>query len=134
MLKSRKYAAHGVREYWLVDSRDDVISTPALEGGKFGLLGRANRELLVATKVLAGIAIDPAGIFDRAGRQELIRKQGRGRETVGFAVRWQALRRHFLAGMFWFGSGRIRPNWSGLRAAIGPRKIKELCAVGAGSI
>jgi hypothetical protein len=51
-----------------VDPREDGISSWALEGRKFSLLGRASRGSSVTTDVLAGINIDPGEIFDRADR------------------------------------------------------------------
>lgn len=68
VVKFQAYAAHGVREYWLVDPREDEISTWGLEGRRFTLLGRASRGSLVEARILAGIGIDPGEIFGRADR------------------------------------------------------------------
>ena len=68
VVKFQAYAAHGVREYWLVDPREEGISTWTLDRGEFRLLGRASRGSLVTTGVLSGITIDPGELFDRADR------------------------------------------------------------------
>jgi Uma2 family endonuclease len=41
VVKFRDYARFGVREYWLVDPRENSISTWRLESGRYELLGRA---------------------------------------------------------------------------------------------
>ena len=68
VVKFQAYAAHGVREYWLVDPREQEFSTWTLAGSEFRLLGRARRGSTLKTSIHSGIRIDPGEIFDRADR------------------------------------------------------------------
>jgi len=63
VVKFRDYERCAVREYWLVDPRQEHIRTHFLEGGRYvplGVFGRGDR---VITRVLEGLNLDPAGIF-----------------------------------------------------------------------
>jgi Uma2 family endonuclease len=62
-LKFSYYERYGVREYWLVDPRDESIAVYALEEGSYRLLGESRAGELVQTRVLAGLRLDPARIF-----------------------------------------------------------------------
>ncbi len=64
VVKHRDYALYGVSEYWLVDMRDEVISTWRLRDQAYELLGRARRGESVLTNVLEGLKLDPADVFD----------------------------------------------------------------------
>jgi Uma2 family endonuclease len=64
VVKHRDYAVYGVAEYWLVDMREEVISTWGLRDQAYALLGRAPRGKLVTTNVLEGLKLDPADAFD----------------------------------------------------------------------
>ena len=64
VVKHRDYARYGVREYWLVDPREETLSSWTLQAGSFALLGRARRGEIVVTNVLRGLELDPAQVFD----------------------------------------------------------------------
>ena len=63
VVKFRNYAQHGVTEYWLVDPRDNEISTWRLEGDGYVLLGRARPADRVVTDVLSGLELDPGSVL-----------------------------------------------------------------------
>jgi len=63
VVKFQHYAQYGVGEYWLVDPRDNEISTWRLEDNEYVLLGRARPGDRVATKVLSGLELDPSGVL-----------------------------------------------------------------------
>ncbi len=64
VVKHRDYARYGVSEYWLVDMREEVISTWRLRDQGYELLGRAQRGARVLTGILTGLEFDPAEAFD----------------------------------------------------------------------
>ena len=55
--------ATGIEEYWLVDPREEEISTWTLSGGKYELLGRARRGDRVTTRVLEGLDLNPDDVL-----------------------------------------------------------------------
>ena len=66
--KRRVYAEAGVREYWVVDPRQDTVMVLELRGG-----GYAERAILgvgdaLTTPLLPGLAIPLAGIFEHRRR------------------------------------------------------------------
>ena len=63
VVKFNDYARYGVEEYWLVDPREEEISTWSLSGGKYELLGRARRGDRVTTRVFEGLDLDPADVL-----------------------------------------------------------------------
>ena len=63
LVKFRYYERFGVREYWLADPVDSTVAVFGLADDRFELLGRHGRGQLVETRVLAGLALDPARIF-----------------------------------------------------------------------
>lgn len=62
-LKFGYYERYGVREYWLVDPREESIAVYALEDGRYRLLGEFRAGEIVQTRVLAGLELDPARVF-----------------------------------------------------------------------
>ena len=54
----------GVAEYWLVDPRDNEISTWRQDGDDYLLLGRARPGDRVVTEVLSGLELDPGSVLD----------------------------------------------------------------------
>lgn len=64
VVKHRDYARYGVSEYWLVDMREELISTWRLQGQAYELLGRAQRGGQVVTGIFEGLELDPAEAFD----------------------------------------------------------------------
>lgn len=63
VVKYRDYERFGVREYWLVDPREEHIRVFTLEGGAYRTLGVFARGEPVASRVLEGIGLDPAAVF-----------------------------------------------------------------------
>ena len=63
VVKFHHYAQYGVSEYWLVDPRDNEISTWRLEDNEYVLLGRARPGDRVVTKVLSGLELDLCGVL-----------------------------------------------------------------------
>jgi Uma2 family endonuclease len=70
VVKFRDYAKYGVSEYWLVDPRDETISTWTLDGESYALLDRSGQGDAVVSRVLPGLSLDPGTVFDyaRTGR------------------------------------------------------------------
>ena len=63
VVKYSDYAKYGVDEYWLVDPREQEISTWRRADGLFELIDRAGRGDRVASKVLDGFDLDPASVL-----------------------------------------------------------------------
>jgi Uma2 family endonuclease len=63
VVKFRDYAHFGVREYWLVDPREDLISTWRLLADHYELLGRAARGGKVTSHVLPLLQLDPTHVL-----------------------------------------------------------------------
>lgn len=63
VVKFRDYERYGVREYWLVDPREQHIRVFASEGGALVLAGVFGRGETVRSRVLEGLELDPAEIF-----------------------------------------------------------------------
>ena len=64
VVKFQNYAQHGVAEYWLVDPRDNEISTWRQDGDEYRLLGRALPGGRVVTEVLSGLELDPGSVLN----------------------------------------------------------------------
>lgn len=63
VVKYRDYERYGVREYWLVDPREQHIRVYGWEGGRFVLSGVFGPGDKVSTRIFEGLSLDPAGIF-----------------------------------------------------------------------
>ena len=63
VVKFSHYEQYGVREYWLVDPRDDHIHVYSLQQGSYVSLGAFAAGGRVETRVLEGLDLDPAEIF-----------------------------------------------------------------------
>ena len=63
VVKFHHYEQYGVREYWIVDPRDDRIHVHSLQDGSYISLGAFATGELVKTRVLSGLDLDPAEIF-----------------------------------------------------------------------
>ena len=63
VVKFNDYARYGIEEYWLVDPREEEISSWFLSGGEYELLGRAGRGERVTTRVFDGLDLDPADVL-----------------------------------------------------------------------
>ena len=64
VVKFADYARYGVKEYWPVDSREQSISTYMLSGGEYQLLIHASGDRVVVSRVLDGIELRAADVFD----------------------------------------------------------------------
>ena len=63
VVKFHHYEQYGVREYWIVDPREDRIHVHSLHDGSYISLGGFSSGELLETRVLAGLNLDPAEIF-----------------------------------------------------------------------
>jgi Uma2 family endonuclease len=63
VVKFRDYARFAVSEYWLVDPRENLISTWRLVGDPYELLGRAGSGDLVTSRVLPELRLDAAQVL-----------------------------------------------------------------------
>ena len=63
VVKFRDYERYGVREYWIVDPREEHIRVSYLEGGKYVSLGAFGRGDKVMSRVFDGLELDPAQVF-----------------------------------------------------------------------
>ncbi len=64
VVKFADYARYGVKEYWLVDSREQTISTYALSGTEYQLLTHASGDDVVVSRVLDGLQLRAADVFE----------------------------------------------------------------------
>ena len=72
-VKFRDYAAHGVREYWLVDPMAEVVEQYENVEGQYHLLLKLNTGSL-ASRVVAGFEIPVRSIFDPAENLEALKR------------------------------------------------------------
>ena len=63
-LKKRDYAAHGVREYWIIDPDEQVVEQYDLQGGEYVLLGTWTKADTLISTVVSGFQIPVLAIFD----------------------------------------------------------------------
>ncbi|MDW8354335.1 MAG: Uma2 family endonuclease [Bryobacterales bacterium] len=63
VVKYRDYERFGVREYWIVDPREEHIRVFVREGGAYRTLGVFSRGEPVRSHVLEGVTLDPAAVF-----------------------------------------------------------------------
>ena len=63
VVKFRDYARFGVREYWLVDPRENLIGTWRLQRDHYELLGRAEPGGRVTSQGLPALQLDPAQVL-----------------------------------------------------------------------
>ena len=66
VVKFQHYARYGVAEYWLVDPRDNEISTWRLKGSEYTLLARARAGDHIVTDLLSGLELDPRGVLSES--------------------------------------------------------------------
>lgn len=62
-VKARRYAAHGVRRYWIVDPLAKSVECYELRDGGYLLQGRAGRDDVLTLSDLPGLAIDLARVW-----------------------------------------------------------------------
>lgn len=63
-LKKRDYAAHGVREYWIIDPDEQAVEQYDLQGGDYVLLGAWTKVDTIVSTVVSGFQIPVLAIFD----------------------------------------------------------------------
>ena len=63
-IKKRDYAAHGVREYWLVDAVKRAIEQYELDGREYVLLGIWKNEEPITSLLVPGFSIPVAAAFE----------------------------------------------------------------------
>ena len=63
VVKFRDYERYGVREYWLVDPREELIRVWFRDGDKYVPLGAFGRGDRVLSRVLEGLSLDPASVL-----------------------------------------------------------------------
>jgi Uma2 family endonuclease len=64
VMKRREYAAAGIREYWVVDPRDDRVAVLVLRDGEYVVHGEAEKTGVVTSATLPGFRIDVAEMAD----------------------------------------------------------------------
>src|SRR5690606_41480539 len=62
-LKSKLYEHYGVREYWIVDPIEEMVSIQRLEDGVYVLLDGFGRDDTLRSPLLEGFELDLALIF-----------------------------------------------------------------------
>lgn len=62
--KRADYAETKVREYWIVDPRDETITVLTLQGGEYAEDGVSVRGQSAESSLLAGLSVDVAAVFD----------------------------------------------------------------------
>lgn len=72
-VKFDDYAAHRVREYWLIDPATQTVEQYVLEGESYALLTKARSGVLVSAAV-SGFEIPIPAIFDKAANLAALRQ------------------------------------------------------------
>lgn len=70
-IKMEDYAAHGVREYWLIDPEKEILEQYLLEGDAYTLHLKLNSGTL-QSQVIDGFAIPVRAIFDHEVQQQTL--------------------------------------------------------------
>jgi len=68
--KREDYAEAGIREYWIVDPRDESVTLLVLEQGqeKYTLVGRFEKNQICESRMFVNLRLTPAEIFNRPER------------------------------------------------------------------
>ncbi len=72
-VKMEDYAAHGVREYWLVDPDREVVELYDLEGERYTLRAK-QADGTLRSRVVTGFTVPVRAVFDRALNLETLRQ------------------------------------------------------------
>ena len=72
-VKFEDYEAHGVGEYWVVDSHAETVEQYAIENGTFRLLLKSGSGE-IASRVVAGCRIPIRAIFDSDANQSTLKR------------------------------------------------------------
>lgn len=67
VVKFEAYARFGVTEYWLIDQREEMISTWCLAAGQYELLGRSRGAEAVVSKEMQGLELQADRVFPVPG-------------------------------------------------------------------
>ncbi len=62
-VKFEDYAAHGIREYWIIDPEEHSVEQYLLEGKSFGLYQKLTGSGLLKSAVIEGFSVDLAALF-----------------------------------------------------------------------
>ena len=65
-VKKRDYAAHGVREYWIIAPDEQAVEQYDLQGENYVLLGAWTKEDAITSTAVSGFRIPVLAIFDLA--------------------------------------------------------------------
>lgn len=63
--KSRLYERHGVREYWIVNPENQMVSVQALDGDRFVIAGEYSRDDTLTSSVLEGFELALSMLFPK---------------------------------------------------------------------
>ena len=69
-LKREMYADSGVREYWIIDPRDDTVTTLELRAGRYITRAVLGANAILSTPLLPGLSIPLGSIFHHPYRPE----------------------------------------------------------------
>jgi Uma2 family endonuclease len=74
-IKMDDYAAHGVREYWLVDTDKQLVEQYLLDepGGKFWLFTKKTTHDNIECQQVQGLAFPVAAIFDEKAKLQVVK-------------------------------------------------------------
>jgi Uma2 family endonuclease len=61
--KRADYARAGIKEYWIVDPREQRITVLVLRGKKYRLAGEYKKGMKAASRLLRGFSVDVASVF-----------------------------------------------------------------------
>jgi Uma2 family endonuclease len=70
-VKMEDYAAHGVREYWLVDPDREFIEQYDLQGERYALRAK-QADGTLQSRIVPGFAVPVRAVFDRALNLEIL--------------------------------------------------------------
>jgi Uma2 family endonuclease len=76
-VKFEDYAAHGIEEYWIIDTDKKIVEQYLLEGESYELYKKLGIEDHIESKVIEGFSVPVSAIFDKeANRIALARMMG----------------------------------------------------------
>ena len=71
-VKFDDYAAHGIQEYWIIDSKKKIVEQYFLEGESYKLHKKLGMEDHIESKVIKDFSISVAAIFDKEANREAL--------------------------------------------------------------
>ena len=72
-IKFVDYAAHGVGEYWIVDTVKETVELYRLQGHEYPP-AKAQKEGILASRVIAGLEMEVRAVFDEAANLRALRE------------------------------------------------------------